>query len=301
MPTLRQFEYLVAVADHRHFGKAAQAAAASQPTLSHQLRTLEQRLGVTLVERRSHGAELTPVGREIADRARHVLVQVKDIRDLAERASDSLAGILRFGVSPTLGPYLMPPVIAALHRTRPDLRFYMREGIPDLQAMELTKGSIDMLLGPLPIEGENLHIEPLFREPLILVAPPDHPLASKAQLVLSDLAGLPVLSLDRRHHLHRDVVRQCQLHDMNLLRDYEGTSLDSVRQMVASGLGLAILPELYVRSELARGGDVALLNVEGWTVTRSIGAAWRTNAGFASEYAAIAEKIADEARVLMAG
>ncbi|MEP3725622.1 MAG: hydrogen peroxide-inducible genes activator [Parasphingorhabdus sp.] len=300
MPTLRQFEYLVAVADHGHFGKAAQAAAASQPTLSHQLRTLEQRLGVTLVERRTHGAELTPVGREIAARARQVLVEVKDIRDLAERASDSLAGILRFGVSPTLGPYLMPPVIAALHRTRPVLRFYMREGIPDLQAMELTKGSIDMLLGPLPIEGENLHIEPLFREPLMLVAPPDHPFASRDHLTLSDLAGSPVLSLDRRHHLHRDVVSQCQQHDMNLLRDYEGTSLDSVRQMVASGLGLAILPELYVRSELARGGDVALLNVEGWSVTRSIGAAWRSNAGFAAEYALIAAKIADEARVLMA-
>ncbi|MFK7842834.1 MAG: hydrogen peroxide-inducible genes activator [Sphingorhabdus sp.] len=300
MPTLRQFEYLVAVADHGHFGKAAQAAAASQPTLSHQLRSLEQRLGVTLVERRTHGAELTPVGREIAARARQVLVEVKDIRDLAERASDSLAGILRFGVSPTLGPYLMPPVIAALHRTRPDLRFYMREGIPDLQAMELTKGSIDMLLGPLPIEGENLHIEPLFREPLMLVAPPDHPFASREHLTLSDLAGSPVLSLDRRHHLHRDVVSQCQQHDMNLLRDYEGTSLDSVRQMVASGLGLAILPELYVRSELARGGDVALLNVEGWSVTRSIGAAWRSNAGFATEYGLIAAKIADEARVLMA-
>jgi len=195
----------------------------------------------------------------------------------------------------------MPPVIADLYRTRPDLRFYMREGIPDLQAMELTKGSIDMLLGPLPIEGENLHIEPLFREPLVLVASPDHPLAARERLTLSDLAGRPVLSLDRRHHLHRDVVRQCQQHDMNLLRDYAGTRLDSVRQMVASGLGLAILPALYVRSELARGGDVALLDVEGWSVTRSIGAAWRTNAGFASEYAAISEKIATEARVLMAG
>ena len=112
MPTLRQFEYLVAVADNRHFGRAAQAAAASQPTLSHQLRALEARLGVTLVERRTHGAELSPIGREIAERARQVLVEVKDIRDLAERASDRLAGTLRFGVSPTLGPYLMPPVIA---------------------------------------------------------------------------------------------------------------------------------------------------------------------------------------------
>ncbi len=299
MPTLRQFEYLVAVADHRHFGKAAQAAAASQPTLSHQLRTLEKRLDVTLVERRTHGAELTPVGREIAERARQVLVEVKDIRDLAERASERLAGTLRFGVSPTLGPYLMPPVIAALHRTSPDLRFYMREGIPDLQAMELVKGAIDMLLGPLPIEGENLQIEPLFREPLMLVAPPDHPLAMQKTLGLSDLAGAPVLSLDRRHHLHRDVAAQCQKYEMNLLRDYEGTSLDSVRQMVASGLGLAILPALYVRSELPRGGDVAILEVDGWHMSRSIGAAWRSSAGFADEYDAIASKIAEEARLLM--
>ena len=299
MPTLRQFEYLVAVADHRHFGRAAQGAAASQPTLSHQLRTLENRLGITLVERRTHGAELTPAGREIAERARKVLVQVKDIRDLAQRASDRLAGTLRFGVSPTLGPYLLPQVIADLHRSEPDLRFYMREGIPDMQAMELVKGSIDMLLGPLPIEGENLQIEPLFREPLLLVAPPDHPLANKPGLQKSDLKDAPVLSLDRRHHLHRDVALQCQKHDMNLLHDYEGTSLDSVRQMVASGLGLAILPALYVRSELPRGGDVALLQVEGWDVTRSIGAAWRKGAGFADQYLAVAEKIGLEARKLL--
>lgn len=299
MPTLRQFQYLVAVADHRHFGRAAQAAGASQPTLSHQLRALEARLGVTLVERRTHGAELSPIGREIAERARSVLVQVKDIRDLAERASESLAGTLRFGVSPTLGPYLMPPVIAALHRAQPDLRFYMREGIPDLQAMELVKGAIDMLLGPLPIEGENLTMEPLFREPLILVAPPDHPLATQKKVTKADLYNAPVLSLDRRHHLHRDVAEQCRKHGMHLLQDYEGTSLDSVRQMVASGLGLAILPALYVRSELSHGGDVAQLQIEDWSASRSIGIAWRTGAGFADEYMAVAQRIADEAKILL--
>ncbi len=299
MPTLRQFQYLVAVADHRHFGRAAQAAGASQPTLSHQLRALESRLGVTLVERRTHGAELSPIGREIAERARQVLVQVKDIRDLAERASESLAGTLRFGVSPTLGPYLMPPVIAALHRAQPDLRFYMREGIPDLQAMELVKGAIDMLLGPLPIEGENLTIEPLFREPLFMVAPPDHPLATQGRISKTDLYNAPVLSLDRRHHLHRDVAEQCRIHGMHLLQDYEGTSLDSVRQMVASGLGLAILPALYVRSELSHGGDIAQLQIEDWTASRSIGIAWRTGAGFADEYLAVAERIAKEAKILL--
>ena len=299
MPTLRQFQYLVAIADHRHFGRAAQAAGASQPTLSHQLRALEARLGVTLVERRTHAAELSPVGREIAERARQVLVKVKDIRDLAERASDSLAGTLRFGVSPTLGPYLMPPVIAALHRERPDLRFYMREGIPDLQAMELVKGAIDMLLGPLPIEGENLTIEPLFREPLILISSPDHPLAGRKKINKADLYDAPVLSLDRRHHLHRDVAEQCRLHGMNLLQDYEGTSLDSVRQMAASGLGLGILPALYIRSELTRGNDVAVLDVEGWNASRSIAIAWRSGAGFADEYHGLAQRIADEAKTLL--
>jgi len=299
MPTLRQFQYLVAVADHRHFGRAAQAAGASQPTLSHQLRTLESRLGVTLVERRTHGAELSPIGREIAERARRVLVDVKDIRDLAERASESLAGTLRFGVSPTLGPYLMPPVIAALHRERPDLRFYMREGIPDLQAMELVKGAIDMLLGPLPVEGENLTIEPLFREPLILVAPPDHPLAGVKKIDKAELFNAPVLSLDRRHHLHRDIAEQCRIHRMNLLQDYEGTSLDSVRQMVASGLGLGLLPALYIRSEITHGNDIALLDVDGWNATRSIGIAWRSGAGFADEYHSVADRIAEEAKHLL--
>ena len=308
MPTLRQLEYLVAVADHGHFGRAAQASAASQPTLSHQLRALEARLDVTLVERRPHGAQLTPVGRDIAGRARGVLVAVRDIAALAERARDRLAGTLRFGASPTLGPYVMPPVIAALHRDRPDLRFYMREGIPDELAMELARGSIDMLLGPLPIEGEGLTIEPLLREPLLLAAPPDHPLARRSAagaLALSDLAGAPVLSLDRRHHLHRDVADQCRRHDMHLLRDYEGTSLDSVRQMVASGLGLGVLPALYVRSEIAPDGgeprdDVALLRIEGWDATRSIAAAWRAQAGFADEYARIAATIAAAARARLA-
>ncbi|NNC73377.1 MAG: LysR family transcriptional regulator [Sphingomonadaceae bacterium] len=299
MPTLRQLEYLVALADHRHFGRAAQAVAVSQPTLSHQLQVLEKRLGVPLVERHTRGVELSPVGRDIAERARTILVEVKDLRDLAQRAGDRLAGTIRFGASPTLGPYLMPPVIAALHRSQPDLRLYMREGIPDSLALELVRGSIDMLLGPLPIEGQTLQVEPLFSEPLLLVAPPDHPLAKKKNATLADLAGHDVLTLDRRHHLHRDAETLCREHAMALLHDYEGTSLDSIRQMVASGLGLGILPRLYVRSEIGHGGDVALLDVKGWKAGRGIGVAWRRGAGFADRYAAIGENIRDAAAKLL--
>lgn len=298
MPTLRQLGYLVAVSDLRHFGRAAQASHVSQPTLSQQLRALEERLGVALIERRKAGAELTPVGREIAARARAVLVEVQDIRDLARRAAAGMAGVVRFGVTPTLGPYLMPEIVAGLHREQPDLKLHIREGIPDAQALELARGQLDMLLGPLPIEGAGLEVEPLFRERLILVAAPDHPLAGASGLARDDLRGATILSLDPRHHLHRKVAAICADYRMAMLQDYEGTSLDSIRQMVGSGIGLAILPEFYIRSEVGGTAGVQLLDVSGWTESRSIAAAWRAGAAYAGAYRRIAQRIQDEARRL---
>ncbi|MGZ8351440.1 MAG: hydrogen peroxide-inducible genes activator [Allosphingosinicella sp.] len=298
MPTFRQLEYLVAVADLKHFGRAAQACHVSQPTLSQQLRTLEERLGVTLIERGLGSAELTPVGREIAARARRLLVGVKDIRALARRAAEGGAGTIRFGVTPTLGPYLMPAIVAALHREHPDLRLYIREGIPDEQALELTRGQLDMMLGPLPIQGDDLLVEPLLRERLYLVAPPDHPFAQASRLSKPQLRGTEILSLDRRHHLHRQVAAICAEYEMVVLRDYEGTSLDSIRQMVGSGLGLAILPEFYVRSEVGGSAGVRVLDVSGWKATRSIAAAWRAGAAYAELYLTIARRIQAEAASL---
>lgn len=296
MTKLRQLEYFAALADLRHFGRAAQAVHVSQPTLSQQIRTLEQQLGVRLVERFKSGVELTPVGRVLAERARRVLVEVRDLEGMAARAGDRLTGTLRFGVAPTLGPYLMPRIIAGLHAEKPDLRLHIREGIPDEQVQQLARGELDILLGPFPIDGLNLTVEPLFREPLHIVAPPDHPLAAKRPLKLADLSGQPVLSLDHRHTFHRQVAALSVEFRMELLRDYEGTSLDSVRQMVASGLGLAILPEFYVRSEMGRREGVSILQVQGWRATRSIAAAWRSGAAYAPVYAGIAERIRLEAR-----
>lgn len=290
MPSLRQLEYLVAIADLRNFGRAAQACHASQPTLSQQLRALEQRLGVVLVERRLAGAELTPIGREIAERARRLLVDVRDIRDLARRAAAGAAGIIRFGVTPTLGPYLMPDIIAALHREQADLKLYIREGIPDDLALEVGKGQLDMVLGPMPIDGEALHIEPLCREPLHLVGPADHPL-SKRLLSADEVRDLPILTLEHRHHFHRQAAALCAEWNMRLLRDYEGTSLDALQQMVSSGLGFAILPDCYLRSEGGGTGGLSLLRLEGWTATRSIAAAWRAGAAFTETYLMIARRV----------
>jgi len=300
MPTLRQLEYLVAVADLQHFGRAADACGVSQPTLSQQIHALEERLGVPLIERRVSGAELTPIGREITARARRLVIEVQDIRDLARRAADGLVGTIRFGVTPTLGPYLMPPIVAALHREQPELRMFVREGIPVDQALALSRGTLDMMLGPLPIDGGDLEVYPLFRERLFLVAPPDHSLAASSSLSTADLKGESVLSLDPRHHLHRQVATICDELGMTLLRDYEGTSLDSVHQMVASGLGLAILPEFYIRSAVGGLSGVVVIEPGGWTFTRSIAAAWRIGAAYDSEYRVIAERIQSEARTLIA-
>ena len=299
MPTLRQLEYLVAVADLKNFGRAAQACNVSQPTLSQQLRSLEDRLGVALVERGASGAELTPIGREITARARRLVVEVKDIRDLAQRSGERLAGILRLGVTPTLGPYLMPPIIARLHREQPDLRLHIRDGIPEDQAQELSRGELDMLLGPLPIEGSDLEVEPLFRERLFLVAASDHPLTTQKNLRMEHLSSAKVLSLDPRHHLHRQVKSICADHGMELLRDYEGTSLDSVHQMAASGVGLAVLPELYVQSDVVGREGVVVLQPDGWEFTRSIAAAWRSGAAYGDAYRTIAERLRAEARKLL--
>ncbi len=299
MPTFRQLEYLVAIADAKNFRRASEVVHVSQPTLSQQLRALEASLGVTLVERRLGGAELTPIGRDIADRARRLIVERQDLCDLARSAQDAAVGTLRFGVTPTLGPYLLPDVIADLSRENPGLRLYIREGIPDEQALDLMRGKLDLLLGPLPVQGGALRTEPLFREDLMLVASPRHPLARRSALHVDDLRGAEILSLHPQHHLHRQVVDLCERHGMTLLRDYEGTSLDSLRQMAATGLGLAVLPKLYVCSEVGGSAGVCILRPHGWAGHRMIGATWRAQAALNDLYAQIASRIAVSATRIM--
>lgn len=300
MPTLRQFSYLVALADCRNFRRAADAVHISQPTLSQQLRALEAQLGVTLVERNESPVQLTPIGRDMVARARKILLDVKDAEDMARRSKAGMSGTIRFGVTPTIGPYLMPGIVASLHRRYPDMRLYIREGIPDEQARELTRGELDMILSPLPVSGSDLHIEPLFREPLHIVCPPEHPLAQAAQVRRNDFADIGFLSLDKRHHMHRQDREIC--HDLRaeLLEAYEGTSLDSLRQMCGSGLGFAILPELYLRSEVGGENMVTRLALADWTASRSIAAVWREGAAYADSYRTIAEAIAAEARRILA-
>jgi len=292
-------QYLTALEDLKNFGAAARELNVTQPTLSQQIKTLEHRLGVTLIERGHTPVQLTPIGREISMQARTVLLQVGNMTALAARSGEGVSGTIRLGVTPTLGPYLLPEIVAALHREYPDLRLYIREGIPDEQLSELRRGALDILLTPLPAMSGSLHGEVLFEERLHLVAQPDHALLERGSIGRADLAGAQILSLDRRHHFHRQVETICNELGADLLRDYEGTSLDSLRQMAGSGLGLAILPELYIRSEIAAKQVVRKLHIDDWNPQRTITALWRKDAAYSQSYMIIAGAIRSGAKELL--
>lgn len=296
MPTLKQFSIFAKLAEIGNMSEAAIALGHSQPALSQQLRALETELALKLFERVPKGMQLSPAGRALIGHAREVLNAVREFSDASNRAAQRFVGSIRFGVTPTLGPYLMPSVIKTLHARYPDMRLFIREGIPDLQQAEIAAGQLDMILSPLPVAGHGLHVEPLFREPLHIVAPTDDPLHSRPRLKCRDFVGRTFLTLDHRHHYHRQLEGICKELGGAILADYEGTSLDALQQMVGSGVGLAVLPELYIRSGAGGLDMVGIAEPSGWNEYRSIGAAWRSSAAFAGLYAEIAAIIGEEAR-----
>lgn len=294
--TLKQLRYLVALADTGHFREAAERCGISQPSLSVQLQNLEGALGLQLVERGRSGVFFTPAGREIAERGRNIMMGVQDIVDFSETARHGVAGTIRLGVKPTLGPYLLPNVVKTLHRQHPGLKLYVRESAPHDLEQELAQGVHDVILAQLPVTQSGLATERLFREPIYLAVAADHPLARRKEVSTGDLKGLPVLSLAPDYHLHDQVHALCEDFGASLVRDYEGTSLDALRQMVGMDMGATFVPALYAASEIARGTDVVALPLKGRAISRSIGLAWRKGASRAAAYVDIATVIRDIAR-----
>lgn len=306
MPTLQQFRYLVAIADTLHFRRAAESVSVTQPTLSAQLRELEGKLGVELVERSRGGVILTPVGAEVARRARAVLRDVADITAIARRGADPLVGTVRVGLVQSLGSYFLPLVVPALHAAYPGLKLYVREGMASDLVARLREGTLDALFFPLPLEDEALHAEPLFHEPLLAVVPAGHPLAAEEVIDRGHLRGETVMTLEDGHRLHGTVAALCEEVGAHLSLDYEGTSLDTLRQMVATGLGLSILPALYVRSEVARERLVVARPLSEPQPGRDIGMVWRSSAATGQAFGQIAaliretlEREAPEVRVVL--
>lgn len=278
LPTLRQLECFEALAKARSFREAAERLSISQPALSAQIRALEDRLNLSLIERRSTGAALTPVGREMLHHIEKTLTAARSLGDFARGARRSLSGRLRLGVSPTVGPYLLPLVVARLHRQHPALRLVIRESPPLSLVRELAEGDHDAVIAQAPVDEAAFSVRDLFRERLLLLVAADHPLAGGESAPVEALGGLEVLTLDRRYQLHEQAASLCETFGARLSTDYEGGSLDALRLMVGMGAGVTFAPELYARSEVRPDGDVVALPLRGRAVFRRICLAWRRSA-----------------------
>lgn len=273
---LRDLTYLVSLAEHRHFGRAAEASFVSQPTLSTQIRKLEDELGVALVERTPRKVLLTETGREIARRARGVLAEVDEIRAIAQRTRDPEAGRLRLGIFPTLGPYLLPHLVPLVCKRFPRLELLLIEEKTEQVIRLLREGSLDVGVLALPLHEESLHTEFLFEEPFVLAVPEDHPLAHrKARLKLADLEDESLLLLEDGHCLRDQALELCQLAGAGEKVGFRATSLETLRQMVAANVGITLLPTLAIKPPMARTGNVRLLEFSGHAPSRRIALVWR--------------------------
>lgn len=301
-PTLRQLEYIVALAELRHFGKAAKRCHVSQPTLSVQIGLVERNLGVTLFERTPSSVMITPAGESFARRARLTLATVDEIVNDTVRDTRKLGGIVRLGTAPTFGPYFLPHFLPGVHSKYPDLQIYIREDRPDAIETDVAEGVLDCGLGPSP-ERPGLTFRRIGNEKIFLGVPAEHPLSKRTTLPATLLRGERLLALGNGHRLLENVRHLAEASGARVVEDFEGTSLDSIRQMVSIGMGLSLFSELYARAEFRNADDVKLLEIEGWTERREVGFFWRENSGRQRHYeilAGEADSVADALKISLA-
>lgn len=289
---LQDLRYLVAVADHRHFGRAAEACFVSQPTLSTQIKKLERELDVELVERNPRHIMLTTVGEAVVERARVVLRETDAIHDVARRASDPEAGSLRIGLFPTLAPYLLPHVVPALHERFPKLELLLVEEKSAVVHEQLRDGRLDVGLLALPVHDDRLRCEELFVEDFVLAVPADHHLTEMpGPISTSVLAGENVLLLEEGHCLRDQALSVCRLAGADERVGFRATSLETLRQMVAAGVGVTLLPELAVAPPVPSSPEVTLLRFDDPVPNRHIAMFWRPTSAYSDVLAQVADEI----------
>lgn len=289
---LRDLSYLVAVADERHFGHAADACHVGQPTLSTQIKKLEAELGVGLIERNPGRVLLTDAGERVVERARVILREADNIRELARRATDPESGSVRLGVFPTLGPYLLPHVVPTLRHRFPNLELLLVEEKTEEVLRQLRHGDLDAGLLALPVHDDHLHAEPLFEEDFVLAVPNDHPLASTTGPVdVGVLAGESVLLLEDGHCLREQALSVCHLAGAAERGGFRATSLETLRQMVAAGVGVTLLPELSVRPPVAQSDNITLIRFRDPVPSRQIAMFWRRSTALGDFLPELADQI----------
>lgn len=283
LPTLKQLRYLVALADHGHFGQAAEACFVTQSTLSSGIQELETLLGAPLAERTRRTVMLTPLGERMVEQAHNVLRMAEDMVDMAHMQQGIHAGEIRLGVIPTIGPYALPKALPKIKAAYPDLKVYLMEDQTARLLKQLRKGGVDAVLLALPYPMEGVDTEVIAEDRFQLACPPGHPLAKKKSISDDDLASEPLMLLADGHCLREHALAACQLEGRAKMEGFEATSLQTLVQMVASGLGLTLLPQLAINAGVTSGLDIALVPLLGDSPARQIGLAWRSSSFRAQE------------------
>jgi len=300
LPTLRQLTFLLALAEHGSFSRAAEAAHVTQPTLSAGIKELETILGATLVERGARGAALTPAGEAAVSRARIVLTEAEDLVHVARAAGEPLSGPFRLGVIPTIAPFLLPKALPSLRKHYPKLELFLREDLTHRLVDALKDRRLDAALIALPYDAPGIETTGLLEDEFLFAASPDHPLAQAETLSPEMLADEPLLLLEDGHCLRDHALAVCSASrpdTQDARSDFAATSLHTLVQMVKSGLGATLLPKLAIDAGLADRLDLAIRPFDPPVAGREIGMAWRK--GSAREHEA--RMLADAVREALKG
>lgn len=297
--TLRELEYLAALAKYRHFGRAAEACLVSQPTLSAQIRKLEAELGAALVERDSRSVVLTAFGKEAAERAGRILVEVQQLRDAALLSQKPEAGTLRLGVFPTLGPYFLPHVVPRAHERFPQLELLLVEERSGVLLSRLKNGDLDAALLALPVDDAQLRTEFLFEEPFLLAVPKNHPLVGRDSVTMKDLSRYELMLLEEGHCLREHALDVCRLSGAGQKSSFQATSLETLRLMVGANVGITLLPALATIGPIVSSDRIHLLKFSDGEPGRRIGVCWRRSSPTGALLARLAEMFKATARQLL--
>jgi len=290
LPTLKQLEYLVALAEAQHFGRAAERCSVTPSTLSAGIQDLERVLGVSLAERSRRQVLITPIGNEIAARARQLLRDAEDIMALASSNHAPLTGDLRLGVIPTVGPFLVSRVLPGLRSRYPDLLLFLEEDLTRAMLDQLGDGHLDAMLMALPFDIGDAEHHVLFEDEFLFACNGSHPLAERDRISMDDLVDESLLLLEEGHCLRTQALAACKLQAARARSRFEASSFHTLVQMVGSGIGVTLLPKLAIDAGIAAGMDIRLIPLEEPS-SRKIALVWRKSSPRGDEFRMLGDAI----------
>jgi LysR family transcriptional regulator, hydrogen peroxide-inducible genes activator len=296
LPSVRHLRHLIALADCGNFGRAADACHVTQSTLSASIKESEILLGAVLVDRTKRNVVFTPLGLEIVERARRIIVDIEELACTARAAREPLSGVLRLGAIPTIGPYLLPKVLPNLRRAYCQLKLYLIEDLTARLVDSLHQGKLDVVLVAFPYDCGDAETAILFEDPFVVGLPANHPLTNRERVSAQKLASECLLLLRDGHCLRDHALAACHFADRHHREAFEATSLPTLVQMVDNGLGITLLPELAVAAGLLSGTGLVTRPLDSSDPARKVGLAWRRGTGRRIEFQLLAEELLKRAR-----